>query len=137
MSYRLRYQYLVLYREKRYHIGILQAPFYDTVDLLVHYPRTYLVRYEQEGKKYSTYFTCWSCRHGKQYENTIIRYTITISNTYDGDTETATMTSEASIPKPRNWFIYNKDTTKDGIPDNVTHVKVHPSVKEITQLVHL
>jgi hypothetical protein len=45
--------------------------------------------------------------------------------------ETATMTtSEASIPEPPNVFIYNKDT-KDAIPNNVTHVKVDPSVKEI------
>jgi hypothetical protein len=41
------------------------------------------------------------------------------------------MTSEASIPEPPNVFIYNKDTTKDAIPRNVTHIKVHPSVKEI------
>jgi hypothetical protein len=40
------------------------------------------------------------------------------------------MTSEASIAEPPNVFIYNKDT-KDDIPDNVTHVKVDPSVKEI------
>jgi hypothetical protein len=43
---------------------------------------------------------------------------------------TPTMDSEASIPEPRNVFIYNEDT-KDDIPDNVTHVKVDPSVKEI------
>jgi hypothetical protein len=48
----------------------------------------------------------------------------------NGDTETATMTSEASIPEPPNVFIYNEDT-KDDIPNNVTHVKVDPSVKEI------
>jgi hypothetical protein len=48
----------------------------------------------------------------------------------NGDKETAAMTSEASIPEPPNVFIYNKDT-KDDIPDNVTHVKVDPSVKEI------
>jgi hypothetical protein len=41
------------------------------------------------------------------------------------------MTSEASIPEPPTIFIYNKDTTKDAIPNNVTHVKVDPSVKEI------
>jgi hypothetical protein len=41
------------------------------------------------------------------------------------------MTSEASIPEPPNVFIYNKDTTKDAIPNNVTHVKVDSSVKEI------
>jgi hypothetical protein len=40
------------------------------------------------------------------------------------------MGSAASIPEPPNVFIYNKDT-KDDIPDNVTHVKVDPSVKEI------
>jgi hypothetical protein len=40
------------------------------------------------------------------------------------------MTSEASIPEPPTIFIYNEDT-KDDIPDNVTHVKVDPSVKEI------
>jgi hypothetical protein len=52
------------------------------------------------------------------------------SNACNGDKETATMTSEASIPEPPTIFIYNKDT-KDDIPDNVTHVKVDPSVKEI------
>jgi hypothetical protein len=52
------------------------------------------------------------------------------SNTCNGDKETATMTSEASIPEPPTIFIYNKDT-KDDIPRNVTHVKVDPSVKEI------
>jgi hypothetical protein len=42
------------------------------------------------------------------------------------------MTSEASIPEPHNVSIYNKDTTFGArIPYNVTHVKVHPSVKEI------
>jgi hypothetical protein len=41
------------------------------------------------------------------------------------------MTSEASIPEPPTILIYNKDTTTDAIPRNVTHVKVHPSVKEI------
>jgi hypothetical protein len=40
------------------------------------------------------------------------------------------MTSEASIPKPPTIFIYNEDT-EDDIPNNVTHVKVDPSVKEI------
>jgi hypothetical protein len=40
------------------------------------------------------------------------------------------MTSEASIPEPPNVIICNKDT-KDDIPDNATHVKVDPSVKEI------
>jgi hypothetical protein len=48
----------------------------------------------------------------------------------NGDKETATMTSKASIPEPPNIFIYN-EVTKDAIPDNVTHVKVDPSVKEI------
>jgi hypothetical protein len=48
-----------------------------------------------------------------------------------GDKETATMTTEASIPEPPTIFIYNKETTKDVIPRNVTHVKVHPSVKQI------
>jgi hypothetical protein len=48
----------------------------------------------------------------------------------NGDTESATMTSEASIPEPPNVFIYNKDT-KDDIPKTVTHVKVDPSIKEI------
>jgi hypothetical protein len=51
----------------------------------------------------------------------------------DGDKKTAAMTtiSEAiSIPDPPNVFIYNEDT-KDDIPMDVTHVKVHPSVKEI------
>jgi hypothetical protein len=46
------------------------------------------------------------------------------------ETETMTMASEASIPEPTNVFIYNEDT-KDDIPDNVTHVKVDSSVKEI------
>jgi hypothetical protein len=42
------------------------------------------------------------------------------------------MTSEASIPEQPNVFIYNEETTKGDIPLNVlTHVKVHPSVKEI------
>jgi hypothetical protein len=49
----------------------------------------------------------------------------------NGDTETATMTSEASIPEPPNVFIYNKDTKNAPIPNNVTHVKVDPSFKEI------
>jgi hypothetical protein len=40
------------------------------------------------------------------------------------------MTSEASIPEPPNVFIYNEDK-KYHIPNNVTHVKVDPSVKEI------
>jgi hypothetical protein len=40
------------------------------------------------------------------------------------------MTSEASFPKPPNVFIYSEDT-KDEIPNNVIHVKVDPSVKEI------
>jgi hypothetical protein len=47
-----------------------------------------------------------------------------------GHKETATMSSEASIPEPPTIFIYNEDT-KDDIPNNVTHVKVDPSVKEI------
>jgi hypothetical protein len=41
------------------------------------------------------------------------------------------MTSEASIPEPPTIFIYNKDTKDADIPNNVTHVKVDPSVKEI------
>jgi hypothetical protein len=41
------------------------------------------------------------------------------------------MTSEASIPEQPNVFIYNKDTTKDDIPNDVTRVKVDPSVIEI------
>jgi hypothetical protein len=50
----------------------------------------------------------------------------------NGETEAATMTIDASIPEPPNVFIYNKDTTIDTIPRiNVTHVKVHPSVKEM------
>jgi hypothetical protein len=49
----------------------------------------------------------------------------------NGDTETATMTSEASIPEsPNVFFIYNNDT-RNAIPKTVTHVKVDPSVKEI------
>jgi hypothetical protein len=53
------------------------------------------------------------------------------SNTCNGDKLTATMTSEVKIPEPPNVFIYNKETTKDDTPNDVTHVKVHPSVKEI------
>jgi hypothetical protein len=58
--------------------------------------------------------------------------TIIPSNTCNDDKETATMTSEAaSIPEPPNVFIYNKETKEAPIPNNITHVKVDPSVKEI------
>jgi hypothetical protein len=40
------------------------------------------------------------------------------------------MTSEASNPEPPTIFIYNEHT-KDDVPNNVTHVKVDPSAKEI------
>jgi hypothetical protein len=70
------------------------------------------------GKQQSQYYTA-------QY------YPASSNNhTSSVDKETATMTREANIPEPRNVFIYNEDT-KDDIPDNVTHVKVDPSVKEI------
>jgi hypothetical protein len=58
-------------------------------------------------------------------------FTIIPTNTCIGDKQTAAMTREVSIFEPPNVFIYNKDTTKDAIPNNVTHVKVDPSVKEI------
>jgi hypothetical protein len=44
------------------------------------------------------------------------------------------MTSETSIPEPHNVFVYNKDTKNAPIPNNVTHVRVDPSVKEIMHL---
>ncbi len=49
------------------------------------------------------------------------------------ETETATMAMASeviSIPEPPNVFIYNENTKGD-IPNDVTHVKVDPSVKEI------
>jgi hypothetical protein len=65
--------------------------------------------------------------NGKKGKSTILPTLRIPPTTYS---ETATMTSEASIPESHNVFIYNEDT-KNAIPQNVTHVKVDPSVKVI------